>query len=313
MDATAVIFEKPGTLALDQVSLVDPRDGDVIIESLFSGISTGTERLLWEGRMPEFPGMGYPLVPGYETVGRVVEVCGASRFKKDELVFVPGSSGYRDVRGLFGGTASRIVVSADRIASFKGCAEVDATLMALAATAHHAVTLSSTALPDLVIGNGVLGRLAARMIVALGGEAPTIWEANPARRSGSEGFNVIAPDQSGEQRYHTVLDVSGDSSIIDQIAPVLKPGGEIVLAGFYSKNISFAFPPMFMKEARFRIAAEWQKTDLGKTVSLVADGKLGLGGLVTHTRAFGQAHDAYETAFGDPECLKMVLDWREFE
>ncbi|MEL7430332.1 MAG: chlorophyll synthesis pathway protein BchC, partial [Pseudomonadota bacterium] len=279
----------------------------------FSGISTGTERLLWEGRMPEFPGMGYPLVPGYETVGRVVEVCGNSPFKEGQLVFVPGSSGYRDVRGLFGGTASRIVVSAERIASFEGCEEIDATLMALAATAHHAVTLSNTQLPDLVIGNGVLGRLASRMIVALGGEAPLIWEANPARRKGSEGFEVIEPGSSSDKQFHTVLDVSGDSSIIDQIAPVLKSGGEIVLAGFYSSNISFAFPPVFMKEARFRIAAEWQKRDLEKTVGLVADGKLGLGGLVTHTRAVGQAHDAYETAFGDPGCLKMVLDWREFE
>ena len=30
----------------------------------WSGISTGTERLLWSGRMPPFPGLGYPLVPG---------------------------------------------------------------------------------------------------------------------------------------------------------------------------------------------------------------------------------------------------------
>jgi myo-inositol-1(or 4)-monophosphatase len=36
---------------------------------LHSGISTGTERLLWDGTMPPFPGLGYPLVPGYETVG----------------------------------------------------------------------------------------------------------------------------------------------------------------------------------------------------------------------------------------------------
>ena len=34
-------------------------------------------------------------------------------------------------------------------------------------------------------------------------------------------------------------------------------GGEIVLAGFYTEAVSFAFPPAFMKEARLRIAAEW--------------------------------------------------------
>ena len=51
---------------------------DVVVDIEYSGISTGTERLLWTGRMPAFPGMGYPLVPGYESVGRVVG-CGRER------------------------------------------------------------------------------------------------------------------------------------------------------------------------------------------------------------------------------------------
>jgi 3-hydroxyethyl bacteriochlorophyllide a dehydrogenase len=37
----------------------------------------------------------------------------------------------------------------------------------------------------------------------------------------------------------------------------LAPGGEIVLAGFYDEPLSFTFPPAFMREARFRIAAQW--------------------------------------------------------
>jgi bacteriochlorophyllide a dehydrogenase len=43
----------------------------VVVDVEWSGISTGTERLLFTGRMPPSPGMGYPLVPGYESVGRV--------------------------------------------------------------------------------------------------------------------------------------------------------------------------------------------------------------------------------------------------
>ena len=40
------------------------------------------------------------------------------------------------------------------------------------------------------------------------------------------------------------------------------PRGEVVLAGFYSERMSFAFPPAFMKEARIRVAAEWQPEDI---------------------------------------------------
>ena len=71
MDTLAVIFEKPEQLALARLDLSEPGDDDVVVDIDWSGISTGTERLLWSGRMPPFPGMGYPLVPGYESVGRV--------------------------------------------------------------------------------------------------------------------------------------------------------------------------------------------------------------------------------------------------
>ena len=43
---------------------------------------------------------------------------------------------------------------------------------------------------------------------------------------------------------------------------------------------------------------------------LIDAGKLSLSGLITHREAAGAAAGAYRTAFGDPSCLKMVLDWR---
>jgi 3-hydroxyethyl bacteriochlorophyllide a dehydrogenase len=90
----------------------------------------------------------------------------------------------------------------------------------------------------------------------------------------------------------------------------LQRGGEVVLAGFYTTPLSFAFPPAFMKEARFRIAAEWAPDDMVATRQLVEGGALSLGGLVTHRRPATDATAAYETAFTDPACLKMILDWR---
>ena len=35
-----------------------------------------------------------------------------------------------------------------------------------------------------------------------------------------------------------------------------------MLAGFYADRLSFAFPPAFMREARLRVAAQWQPGDL---------------------------------------------------
>jgi 3-hydroxyethyl bacteriochlorophyllide a dehydrogenase len=37
---------------------------------------------------------------------------------------------------------------------------------------------------------------------------------------------------------------------------------------------------------------------------------LDLDGLITHREPVTRAAAAYATAFGDPHCVKMILDWR---
>ncbi len=308
--ALAVVFDAPERLSLSQVELVSPGDDDVVVDVQWSGISTGTERLLWSGRMPPFPGMGYPLVPGYESVGRIRSVGANSGYKPGECVFVPGSRGFKDVRGLFGGAASQLVVPGARAIRVEETLGERSVLLALAATAHHAIAANPAALPDLIVGHGVLGRLLARLVVAAGGEPPTVWEQNASRLSGAVGYPIVDPENDTRRDYRVICDVSGDASLLDVLIGRLAPGGEIVLAGFYSDPLTFTFPPAFMREAKIRVAAEWQPADLAAVKSLIDSGALSLDGLITHREDAVHAADAYRTAFGDPTCLKMVLDWR---
>jgi 3-hydroxyethyl bacteriochlorophyllide a dehydrogenase len=186
-------------------------------------------------------------------------------------------------------------------------------LLALAATAHHVLgsddaAMGDAAVPDLIVGHGVLGRLLARLVVQAGVE-PVVWETNPERMGGAQGYAVTSPDQDPRRDYRCICDASGDPDVLDSLITRLARGGEIVLAGFYDR-LSFAFPPAFMREARLRVAAEFRPADLDAVRRLIEDGRLSLDGLITHRVAASQAPDAYRTAFGDPACLKMILDWR---
>ena len=181
-------------------------------------------------------------------------------------------------------------------------------LLALAATAYH-VAPGATPQPDLIVGHGVLGRLLARLAVVAGGE-PTVWERNPDRAHGGLGYRVVDPAADERRDYRCICDASGDAGLLDTLIGRLAPGGEIVLAGFYSDPLAFAFPPAFMREARIRIAAQWQPSDLIAVRDLVATGRLSLDGLITHRQEPSAADAAYRTAFSDPACLKMILDWR---
>ena len=51
MEATAVILEGPGGIATGRLALDAPGEGDIVVKTAFSGISTGTEKLLVTGRM----------------------------------------------------------------------------------------------------------------------------------------------------------------------------------------------------------------------------------------------------------------------
>jgi 3-hydroxyethyl bacteriochlorophyllide a dehydrogenase len=303
----AVVMEGPGRLTLRHLALTAPAAQDLVVDVDFSGISSGTERLLWTGRMPAFPGMGYPLVPGYESVGTVIDAGDAARHRIGETVFVPGASCFKDARGLFGGAARRIVVNEARAISLPEALAERGVLLALAATAQHA--LAGGPPPQLIVGHGVLGRLLARLTLAAGHEPPVVWERNALRR-GAEAYPVIDPSTDQWRSYEAIFDASGDAGLLDTLVGGLAKGGEIVLAGFYEDRIGFAFAPAFMKEARFRIAAEFRPEDLVAVRRALDEGRLSFDGLITHRRDAAHASDAYATAFTDPACLKMVIDWR---
>lgn len=312
LTALAVVLVAPERIELRPVELTPPGAEDVVVDISFSGISTGTERLLWTGSMPAFPGMGYPLVPGYESIGRVVQAGAQSQRQVGQFVFVPGARCYGEIRGLFGGAASRIVLPARRTLPIDESLRERGVLLALAGTAYNAIRAPEGGLriPELIVGHGVLGRLLARLALALGDRPPVVWEIDPQRRLGAEGYEVLAGEADPRGDYGAIYDVSGAPGLLDRLIERLSPGGEVVLAGFYNEPLQFAFPPAFMRRARLRVAAEWEAQDLEAVSRLVASGELSLDGLITHCEPAASAAQAYRTAFADSACLKMVLDWR---
>ena len=322
----AVVFEQPGKLDVRSVSLTPAGPEDLVVDIETSGISTGTEKLLWDGTMPAFPGMSYPLVPGYEAVGVIRDAGELCKLKPGDRVFVPGASCYQDdVRGLFGASASTLVIREARVVRIDALPSDQATLLALASTAMHILTYQLrqqrpgelirisdivAQAPQLIVGHGVLGRLLARLCIAVGAQEPLVWELDQKRQHGAQGYEVIAPDMdTGKPRRH-IVDVSGAcGEHFNNLIKHLGKGGRLTLGGFYNSDVAFNFAPAFMREISLGIAAEWMPEDLSLTLDLVKAGALSLDGLVSHQHSYRQANTAYPTAFNDSECLKMILNW----
>jgi 3-hydroxyethyl bacteriochlorophyllide a dehydrogenase len=121
---------------------------------------------------------------------------------------------------------------------------------------------------------------------------------------------VIDPGDAGDTRYDTAIDASGDAGALDGIINRLRKPAQLILAGFYGERVGYAFAPAFMRELTLTIAAEFRPEDVCAVIELVEAGHLSLDELLTHRAAPAEAPSAYRTAFNDPGCLKMVIDWR---
>jgi len=178
--------------------------------------------------------------------------------------------------------------------------------IALAAQPEGADGATRTDVDLYVIRQLSPGALEARTILV----APGIVAAPLLDIIGAERIELVDPESDERRNYRCVVDASGDPNILDTAISRLAPGGIVILAGFYSQPLSFQFPPAFLKEAQIRVAAQWQPEDMQCVLELVRADRLSLAGLVTHHEPAANAGAAYRTAFEDPACLKMVLDWR---
>src|SRR5512143_367576 len=80
MNSTAVYFTAPGRIELRDEPVSAPASGQVLVETVLSAISAGTEMLVYRGQFPRdladshdtvSADLHYPLCYGYASVGRV--------------------------------------------------------------------------------------------------------------------------------------------------------------------------------------------------------------------------------------------------
>ena len=214
METIAVVLKQPEQVELNRLALTAPTQDDVVVDVDWSGVSTGTERLLWSGRMPPFPGMGYPLVPGYKSVGRVVEAGPSSELDVGQRVFVPGAKCFGEVRGLFGASASRLVVAAKRVVPID---QQDRRTAAYCWRWPRPPITRSAANGAVRAG---LHRRPRRPGAAAGahfdlgvGERSADGVGDPALAPGAPSvMAVIDPEHDTRRDYKSIYDVSGDAT-----------------------------------------------------------------------------------------------------
>lgn len=313
----AVVIPKAHHVELREVELLPPGPDDVVVQVAYTSISAGTERMLLAGRMPH-PMLQFPVVPGYESVGRVVGLgTNAPRELEGRWVYVGGSRCFVDINPAWGGQARTLIADARRVVPLDGLDDPrQGVLLALAATALHGVDLlgTQTTRRVLVLGQGPVGQLAAR-IARVRGHWVIVSDRVPSRlQRAVADLTINAAELPVADRVQepvdAIIEATGSMEALAGALPLLANGGTIVLLGYYDE-LRLPYMPLFIKQARLLTAREWGPGDLLECRDLFAEHALDLNGLITHTLPIRQVQHAYDLGLNDPQCLKLILEWDE--
>lgn len=314
--ATALAFTAPRRVELVPVDLPEPADGEVLVRTLWSGISSGTEMLAFRGEVdPALPldetigALGgtftYPFRYGYSCVGRVERSGGTLDEGRLVFAFQPHQDAF-------------VAPAADLVA-VDGVDPRQATLFPLVETALQVALDAGSVLEEVVVvtGLGAVGLLAALLLARAGARVVGV-EPSPERRAvaAAMGVRAVAPDGIAARLAEVaptgaplLVEASGrPEALRDGLALLAHEGEALVVSWYGTKEVPLPLGAGFHRR-RLRIrstqvstipaslAGRWTR-DRRRAVARELLGDLPLGGLATHAFAFRDAADAFAAVAG---------------
>jgi len=268
------------------VGLIDEKvpkacSGEIIVEAVISGISSGTEMMLYRGTYPNFKlkkwpqWQNYPIYPGYELAGYVIEVGKPTRGKES----MGAMDSLQPCAGILMADTSEFNVG-DRVICLgphKQFVNVPATLAAripdnlsfeqATLAVLGTTTMHSTRRLQLeygstvaVIGMGVVGNLAIQHAKLAGASRTIALDLDNQRLVLAKNVGVDITIQVGEEDAikkiinetgigaDAVVEASGAEGTLQLAIDIMRDRGLIELLGWRIVESNFIFGDLYFKE-----------------------------------------------------------------
>lgn len=330
-----VIITQPLEASIGETDDPRPGYGQVLVKTTVSGISAGTEMGLYKGTNKALVKRRwgeewvYPMYPGYEAVGKVIE-CGpgTSQLKIGDRVICYGS--HAEYNSVDEATAIKLP---------ENVSDLQATLSVLGTTSLHGVRRGRIAYGDIVavVGMGLMGQMAIQH-AKLAGAARAIavdvdpWRIELAKNLGAEysidpndGNPVEAIARMSDGGAHVVLETAGEAPAVPLAMALARDGGRVVIVGWHLESVEFEPGEDFLyKELDLLASRQSGYLDTSETssrrwtifknrsfvVDLISRGVINTRGLITHMMHYSEISRAYEIIRTKSEpSLQVVLMW----
>jgi len=313
--AHALFHIAPRRVEIRELPTPRPTAGEIVVTTLFSGISGGTERLVYRGEVAEdlalddtIGALGgsfrYPFPYGYACVGEAGD--------SGRLVFA-----FQPHQDVFAARAGDLI-------ALPAIDPASATLFPLVETALQVTLEAEAGYRDrvIVLGAGVLGLLTA-LLLQRSGRRPLCAEPQSWRRglAAHLGLMAVAPGELAGQEVPLVIDASGNPGAPAAALDMLAHEGTLLVASWFgTKPVTLPLGGAFHRRRLTirstqvstipaRLSAGWT---LSRRRSAAAEllPELPLTELCTHVFPFDQAADAFRAVDESPPGLMhAVLDY----
>jgi len=337
----ATIVE-PFKVEVREVQLADPGPNQILVAAEYSGVSAGTELAVYTGthqwlKDPNLPDWKFPFRSGYSAAGRVLKVGKEfpGGFAEGDRVSFPGNHASAELFTV-GQERCRVWKMPETL-SFDKAAVACISRYGMGASVRAGLTLGRSA---AVLGLGIIGQFSLRCLQAAGASPVVGIDAVKMRRDAAiagGADHVIDPTAGdakeqlakylGTNGAEIVADATGVPDAIPVAMSLACNAGQVIVVGsprgkakdvnFYDDlhrryiEVSGAHGNMLFEPAHTRLAGAW---DIHKAQQFLlrslANGRLNLNGLITHTIAPEGLGGAYEGLLKNKdEYLGVLVKW----
>lgn len=334
----AIRFMQPEVIEYSDIPAPQVKDNEVLAKIAYAGFcATDIELLTGEMVHIKNGNTKYPIIPGHEWSGTIVEVgknvrdfkvgdritsdvslgCGeCDECRKGHYNLCPNREvigSYKNRQGVF---AEYVAVPQRHVYKIPdGLSMEEAALAEPAATAMYAV--SKAKIPAgaevLVIGDGPIGQLAAQLANIAGASKVIMagsWDDKLAiaKECGiHETINYHKEDvvqrakELTEAGPEIVIETSGSNAALNMAVQALKPTGRIVAVSWYNgANVDVAMNTVIVKDAEL-VGSLASPNSFGPVLRYMDSGKLKVKPLITHVKPLNELEDV----------VKMIRDKKE--
>ena len=334
----AVYFNAPKEITIREDELSSPGPGQVLVKTLLSGISPGTEMLVYRGQFPQgmavdatipdlATGFSYPLKYGYSVVGNVVQAgpgIDPAWVGKQVFAFHPHES-------YFTGTP-------EELHPLPGGMHIEeAIFLPNMETAVNFLLDSSPLLGETVIvfGQGIVGLLTTAMLARFPLSCLVTLDRYPLRRElslqlgANRSLDPVHPGLLQELEHllpngaDLVFELSGLPEVLNQAIEISRYSGRIVVGSWYgNKRAEIDLGGRFHRERIRLISSQVSSLDpslLGRwdkarrlQVAWEALAFIRPSRFITHRFPVEEAAQAYQLLDQKPEAvIQVVLEYPE--